>query len=158
MLLPSAFYVLLRYPAVTKVTTLVKQNYSQKYHRISIVFTFVLSFGLDRLTLHIVKVFFASPYWKMWKFSQLKDARNNTHFRIDTCGRAHSACPDIPYLSECGVLCRLFQLGSFHNLLLDKRKSAPHFLCIYMNHLGAGCAYAYDYESELTRFLRGYYL
>ena len=38
MLLPSAFYVLLRYPAVTKVTTLVKQNYSQKYHRISIVF------------------------------------------------------------------------------------------------------------------------
>ena len=38
MLLPSAFYVLLRYTAVTKVTTLVKQNYSQKYHRISIIF------------------------------------------------------------------------------------------------------------------------
>mgnify|MGYP003456285638 CR=1 FL=1 len=24
------------------------------------------------MTLHIVKVFFASPYWKMWKFSYLK--------------------------------------------------------------------------------------
>ena len=56
--------------------------------------------------------------------------RNNTHFRIDTCGRAHSACPDIPYLSECGVLYRLFWLGSFHNLQHNKRKSAPHFLCI----------------------------
>ena len=41
MLLPSAFYVLLRYTAVTKVTTLVKQNYSQKYHRISIVSSFL---------------------------------------------------------------------------------------------------------------------
>ena len=38
MLLPSAFYVLLQYPAVTKVTTLVKQNYSQKNRRISIFF------------------------------------------------------------------------------------------------------------------------
>ena len=84
MLLPSAFYVLLRYPAVTKVTTLVKQNYSQKYHRIGIVFNsrqhpiialsefflpLPLLYSLDCLALHIVKVFFASPYWKMWKFS-----------------------------------------------------------------------------------------
>ena len=52
-----------------KVTTLVKQNYSQKYHRISKIFIFVLHYGLDRLALHIVKVFFASPLSKMWKFS-----------------------------------------------------------------------------------------
>lgn len=30
MLLPSAFYVVLRYPAVTKVTTLVKQKRGNK--------------------------------------------------------------------------------------------------------------------------------
>ena len=47
----------------------------------------------------------------------------------------HVLCPDISYLSECGVLCRLFQIGSFHNLHEDKRKSAPHFLFIY-HHLG----------------------
>ena len=48
-------------------------------------------------------------------------ARNNTHFRIDTSGRAHSSCPNIPYLSECGVLCRLFLIRSYHNLQKDKR-------------------------------------
>jgi len=42
---------------------------------------------------------------------------------------------DTPYLSECGVLCRLFPIGSYHNLQEDKRKSAPHFLFIY-HHLG----------------------
>ena len=70
--------------------------------------------------------------WKCGSFLVERMTRNNTHFRIDTCGRAHSARPDIPYLSECGVLCRLFSTGSFHNLHLDKRKSAPHFLCIYI--------------------------
>ena len=48
-------------------------------------------------------------------FKTSRTMRNNTHFRIDTCGRAFSSCPDIPYLSECGVLCRLFLVRSFHN-------------------------------------------
>ena len=39
---------------------------------------------------------------------------------------------DTPYLLRCGVLCRLFPIGSYHNLQEDKRKSAPHFLCIYL--------------------------
>ena len=34
------------------------------------MFTFVGSFGTSRLALHIVKVFFASPLSKMWKFSR----------------------------------------------------------------------------------------
>ena len=33
------------------------------------MFTFVESSGTSRLALHIVKVFFASPFLKMWKFS-----------------------------------------------------------------------------------------
>ena len=64
--------------------------------------------------------------WKCGSFLVERMTRNNTHFRVDTCGRTHSARPDIPYLFECGVLCRLFSTGSFHNLHLDKRKSAPH--------------------------------
>ena len=38
---------------------------------------------------------------------------------------------DIPYLSKCGVSRRLFQSRSYHNLLLDKRNSAPHFLFVH---------------------------
>ena len=38
-------------------------------------FSYICSFGgFCRLTLHIVKVFFASPFVKMWKFSYLKDS------------------------------------------------------------------------------------
>ncbi len=36
------------------------------------MFTFVESSGTSRLALHIVKVFFASPFLKMWKFSQVE--------------------------------------------------------------------------------------
>ena len=80
-----------------------------------------------RLTLHIVKVFFASPQMKMWKFSWL-DGRTEQHsLRVDTWDRCILHL-DTPYLLRCGVLCRLFLIGSFHNLHLDKRKSAPHFL------------------------------
>ena len=99
----------------------------------------VTSFGTCRLTLHIVKVFFASPLLKMWKFSCRKDEMKQHSLRLDTCGQVHSVCPNITYLSECGVLCRLSSTGSFHNLQQDKRKSAPHFLCIYY-HWGLGGA------------------
>ena len=43
--------------------------------------------------------------------------------------------PYAPYLSECGVLCRLFPVRSFHNLQQDKRKSAPHFLYVCPKYL-----------------------
>ena len=96
--------------------------------------------GFCRLILHIVKVFFASPFVKMWKFSYLKDSTEQHSLRVDTWDRCILHL-DTPYLLRCGVLCRLFQIGSFHNLHEDKRKSAPHFLCIYPNirspgHLG----------------------
>ena len=112
---------------------------------------------LSRLTLHICEsVFRKSLSENVEVFIIRRAIRNNTHFRIDTCGRAHSACPDIPYLSECGVSCRLFLIGSFHNLLIDKRKSAPHFLCICESSWG-WIYICCDYESEVTGFLRGYY-
>ena len=42
-----------------------------------------------------------------------------------------------PYLSECGVLRRLFLLGSFHNLQLDRRNgSTLSFLCNPQSGLG----------------------
>ena len=41
-------------------------------------------------------------------------------------------------LSKCGVSRRLFQSRSYHNLLLDRRKLAPHFLCIYTNPTAIG--------------------
>ena len=87
---------------------------------------------LSRLTLAICESVFRKSFSENVEvFLGRRIRRNNTHFRIDPCGRAHSACPDIPYLSECGVLCRLSLPGSFHNLQKDKRKSAPHFLCFY---------------------------
>ena len=43
-------------------------------------------------------------------------------------------------LSKCGVSRRLFQSRSYHNLLLDRRKLAPHFLCIYTNPTARGVA------------------
>ncbi len=46
-------------------------------------FTFVGAERIFRLALHIVKVFFASPYWKMWKFSCRRDLKDDTHFRLD---------------------------------------------------------------------------
>ena len=42
---------------------------------------------------------------------------------------------DIPYLSECGVLCRLLLLRSYHNLLTDKRNSSTLFLYITLSDL-----------------------
>ena len=74
----------------------------------------------------------------MWKFSYLKDSTEQHSLRVDTWDRCILHL-DTPYLLRCGVLCRLFQIGSFHNLHEDKRKSAPHFLCIYPHFsLGAG--------------------
>ena len=72
---------------------------------------------LMSLTLHICESVFRKSFNENVEVFFVRRAiRNNTHFRIDTCGRIHSACPDIPYLSECGVLCRVFLTGSFHNL------------------------------------------
>ena len=41
---------------------------------------------LSRLTLHIVKVFFASPFLKMWKFSYWKDGTEQHSLRVDSWG------------------------------------------------------------------------
>ena len=92
--------------------------------------TFVESSGWAVWHYILWKCFSQVLCWKCGSFLDDKDDTDSTHFRIDTCGRAHSACPDIPYLSECGGLCRLSIVGSFHNLQQDERKSAPHFLCI----------------------------
>ena len=55
--------------------------------------------------------------------------RNNTHFRIDTCGRSRSAYPYPISIRVWGIV-SFIAIGSYHNLLLDKRKSAPHFLFV----------------------------
>ena len=48
--------------------------------------------------------------------------------------------PYAPYLSECGVLCRLFPVRSFHNLQQDKRNQLHTFLYKYTTIiLESGC-------------------
>ena len=70
----------------------------------------------------------------MWKFSKAKGQRTTLISCLD-CGRsAYLLYFDAPYLFECGVSCRLFLLGSFHNLRLDKRKSTPHFLVFILTY------------------------
>ena len=54
---------------------------------------------------------------------------NSTHL-LCSYAAMHGLCI-YPILSKCGALYRLFQFRSFHNLRLDKRKSTPHFLCLY---------------------------
>ena len=74
-------------------------------------------------------VFRKSLHENVEVFKTSRTIRNNTHFRIDNHGKTHSAS-QTSYLSECGVLRRLFPIGSFHNLHVDKRKLTPHFLFI----------------------------
>ena len=68
--------------------------------------------------------------WKCGSFLNWKDGTEQHSLRVDTWDRCILYL-DTPYLLRCGVLCRLFPIGSFHNLHVDKRKSAPHFLFIY---------------------------
>ena len=75
------------------------------------MFTFVESFGWAVWHYILWKCFSQVLYRKCGSFQGHEDDTDDTHFRIDTRGRAHSMCPDIPYLSECGVLCRLSMTG-----------------------------------------------
>ena len=69
---------------------------------------------------HIAKVFFVSPLWEMWKFSNTQDFR----FAFRSC-IGYAVRPFIwavtPYHAECGVYRSLPRKG-FHNLPHDKRK------------------------------------
>ena len=91
-----------------------------------------MSRGVTPLTLHICESVFRKSSNENVVVSLSEDDTEQHPFRIDACGRAYSVCPNIPYLSECVVLCRLFPIGSYHNLQEDKRKSAPHFLCMHL--------------------------
>ena len=69
---------------------------------------------------------------KMWKFSSRRDETEQHSLRIDTCGRSRSAYPYPISIRVWGIV-SFIAIGSYHNLHLDKRKSAPHFLCIILS-------------------------
>lgn len=71
---------------------------------------------------------FALPCQKMWKFSKRRVGRTALIPCIDT--RLVHFVPIPQYLSRCGVLRRLFSLGSFHYLLASKRNDSTLFLFI----------------------------
>ena len=71
-----------------------------------------MSCDFNRLILHIVKVFFRkSANENVEVFSTGWTIRNNTHFRIDTCGRSHSAYPYPISIRVWGIVSFIFQLG-----------------------------------------------
>ena len=49
--------------------------------------------------------------WKCGSFLIWRIARNNTHFRIDTCDRSHSAYPYPISIRVWGIVSFIFQLG-----------------------------------------------
>ena len=95
------------------------------------ILNFVVSRDVTPLTLHICEsVFRKSLIENVEVFLIRRAIRNNTHFRIDNCGWGVLRLR-YPISIRVWVLCRLFLIRSFHNLQSDKRKSAPHFLCIW---------------------------
>ena len=60
----------------------------------------------------------------------LTNGRTEQHsLRVDSWDR-YILYLDTPYLFECGVLCRLFLVRSFHNLHVDKRSQLHTFFII----------------------------
>ena len=75
----------------------------------------------------------------MWKFSSRRDETEQHSLSYRYLWRC-AFCVPVPHIYPSVGYCVVLSIaGSFHNLLTDKRKSAPHFLCIWINHLlGAG--------------------
>ena len=65
-----------------------------------------------RLTLHIVKVFFRKSFVENVEvFLIIRAERNNTHFRIDTCGWSCSAYPYPISIRVWGIVSSIYDQG-----------------------------------------------
>ena len=82
---------------------------------------------------YILKVFSLS-YKKMWKFSRTRDERITLTICLFMAGNALVfRCVLSPYHSGVGISIVYFLFGFFHNLLVDKREPASHFLFVYIH-------------------------
>ena len=112
-----------------------------------------------RLTLHIVKVFFRKSLNENVVVFNAKGRYGTT---LTSCRfvRIGAFCALIPHIYYgVGYCVVLFQIGSYHNLQSDKRKSAPHFLFVYTPQkyleLGFSCHF-YGYRYCKYYFLNYY--
>ena len=111
-----------RYPKQNKKSILIfseflltfASRYSEWVLSVSENIFYLCGVGAKPPPIHIVKVFFASPLLKMWKFSCTKDETDNTH----SCVVMQSGVLSAPiYHIYPSVRCRsLSRTGSFHNL------------------------------------------
>ena len=85
-------------------------------------------FFVNRDSRHIESVF-AVLLRESDSFQKQKDIRTTPISCIVMCDYAFLGIYLI--LFKCGALYRLFLHRSFHNLLVDRRKSSPHFLFVY---------------------------
>ena len=100
----------------------------------------VLSFAKSFIYLWCRGVLYSRYYILMKVFSLLSLTRNltvstkrgydNTHFLYSYVAMPFLAYT--PYYPSVGSCNRLFFSGFCQNLVSDKRKSAPHFLCLYI--------------------------
>ena len=92
---------------------------------------FVVSNGRYAIGGHILRKCFSLLflYGNVEVFST-RGQTNSTHL-LCSYAAMHGLCI-YPILSKCGALHRLFLYRSFHNLHINKRKSTPHFLCLYI--------------------------
>lgn len=77
------------------------------------------------MRLHITKVFSLLSLIENVEVFKTERQTNSTHFLYSYVA-LHDPCIYL-ILFKCGVLHRLFQFGSFHNLRLDKRNQLRTF-------------------------------
>ena len=94
------------------------------------ILNFVVLSGKSHLTLHICESVFRKSFVENVEVFLLEGWHGTTLTSYRYLWRVAFCVPYASYLSECGALCRLFPVRSFHNLQQDKRKSAPHFLYV----------------------------
>ena len=100
----------------------------------NIFFTFVDVEDVQSLALHIVKVFFASPYWKMWKFSCRKDLKDDTHFRLDFV--AGHFCALISHIYSSVGYCVVYFQSGLSTTFAKINESQLHTFFLFKFHLG----------------------
>ena len=101
------------------------------------------------LSRHIGKCFRFLSLRENVEVFKCKRTTNSTHF-LFRCWQGCVLHPYIPYLFKCGVLHRLFLYRSFHNLHVDTRNSAPHFLFAH-NPPHRSCT-AIEFETQNLKF------
>ena len=69
-------------------------------------------------------------------FLIIRAERNNTHFRIDTCGRSRSAYPYPISIRVWGIVSSIYDQG-LSTTFRKINESQLHTFFVYVNHLGA---------------------